>query len=226
MMKKFAGIFFRWLCVPIFLLFTYALVWTELEAAVFFPKDQKTWFFAGGFLIGSVIFTMFTRLTPLYIFGHETTHWVVAKLFCKETGKFRCGGSSGYVEIRNPNVWIILAPYFIPFYFLLFTGIWGLLDLLMPGKLTPCHPWLAGLLGLAYSYHIVLTFIALGKGQADLKHKGVVFSLTLVMAMNALFFFLATLTVNKLWKYGMNSLLSKILTIVHKIALEPLARMF
>ena len=30
------------------------------------------------------------------------------------------------------------------------------------------------------------------QGQADLKHKGKVFSLTLILVMNALFFFLAT----------------------------------
>jgi hypothetical protein len=225
-MRKIAGILFHWLCVPVFLLLTYALIWAVLEAAAFFPKDRLTWFFAGGFLIGSAIFTMFSHLTPLYVFGHEATHWIVAKLFRKETGKFRCRGNSGYVEIRNPNVWIILAPYFIPFYFLLVTGIWGLFDLLLPGKLTPCYPWLSGLLGLTYSYHLVLTFIALGKGQKDLKHEGTVFSLALILAMNALFFFLATLTVTRLWKYGLNSLASKILTLLHKLILEPLTRLF
>jgi hypothetical protein len=225
-MKKIPGILFRWLCVPVFLLLTYALLWAELEVAVFLPKDHLTWFFAGGFLIGSAIFTMFTRLTPFYVFGHEATHWVVAKLFRKETGKFRCRYGSGYVEIRDPNVWIILAPYFVPFYFLVFTGIWGLLDLLLPGKLTPFHPWLSGLLGLTYSYHLVLTFIALGKGQKDLDHKGKVFSLTLILAMNTFFFFLATLTVTKQWKHGLSSLADKISIILHKLILGPIANLF
>lgn len=225
-MKKIAGILFRWLCVPVFLLLTYALLWAELEAAVFFPKDQVTWFFAGGFLIGSAIFTMLTQLVPFYVFGHEATHWVVAKLFLKETGKFHCRWGSGYVEIRDPNVWIILAPYFVPFYFLIFAGIWGMLDLLMPGKLFFFYPWMSGLLGLTYSYHLILTFIALGKGQKDLKHKGKVFSLALILVMNVFFFFLATLTVTGRWKYGLNSLASKILTILHKLILEPIAGLF
>ena len=225
-MKKFAGILLRWLCVPFFLLLTYALVWAELEAAVFFPKNHLTWFFAGGFLLGSALFTMGTRMTALYVFGHETTHWIMAKLFFKETGKFRCGGSSGFVEIKNPNVWIILAPYFIPFYFLLCTGIWGLLDLFYPGAIGAFHPWLAGLLGLTFSYHLVLTFIALSKGQADLKHKGKVFSLTLILVMNALLFFLATLTVTSQWKHGLYSLWSKILLLLHNLILEPLTNLF
>lgn len=225
-MKKIAGIFLRWLCVPVFLLLTYALIWAELEAAVFFPKDHLTWVFAGGFLLGSTLFTMVSRMTPLYVFGHETTHWIMAKLFFKETGKFRCGGSSGYVEIKNPNVWIILAPYFIPFYFLLFTGIWGLLDLFYPGALGTFHPLLAGLLGLTYSYHLVLTFIALGKGQADLKHKGKVFSLSMILVMNALLFFLATLTVTRQWKHGFYSLWSKILLLLQNLILEPLTNLF
>ena len=149
MMKKIAGILFCWLCVPVFLLFTYAIIWAELEAAVFFPKDHLTWFFAGGFLLGSALFTMVTHMTPLYVFGHETTHWIFAKIFCKETGKFRCRGGSGYVEIKNPNVGSFCA-LFYPLLFSALHRIWGLLDLffLISGAF---HPWLSACwIGLLY----------------------------------------------------------------------------
>jgi len=221
-MKKMLGTFLRWLCVPFFLILTFVLIWAEMEAAVFFPKDSLTWSFAGGFLLGSLLFTFGSRLTPLYVFGHEFTHWICAKLFFKQTGKFHCRAGSGYVEIKSPNVWIILAPYFLPFYFLLVTGLWGLFDLLFPGILRPYYPLSAGFLGLTYSYHLVMTFIALSKGQADLKHKGKVFSLSLILTMNALFFFLATLTVTRQWKHGLYSLWDKLLTILQNLIVNPL----
>jgi hypothetical protein len=71
-----------------------------------------------------------------------------------------------------------------------------------------------------------LTFIALGKGQDDLKHKGKVFSLTLILVMNALFFFLATLTVTRQWKHGLYSLSSKILLLLQNLIIEPLKNLF
>lgn len=221
-MKKLTGIVLRWLCIPFLLILTAALIWAELEAAVFFPKDHLTWAFAGGFLLGSLFFTLGRQLTPLYVFGHELTHWLCAKLFFKQTGKFRCRGDSGFVEIKDPNLWIILAPYFLPFYFLIGTGLWGLCDLFFPGALRPYHLFAAGFLGLTYSYHLVMTFIALSKGQADLKAKGRAFSLSLILAMNALFFFLATLTVTRQWNHGMLSFWSKLLILLRNLILNPL----
>ena len=51
----------------------------------------------------------------LYVFGHELTHWLTARLFRRRTGAFHVGGDRGYVMVERPNVWITLAPYFVPF---------------------------------------------------------------------------------------------------------------
>ncbi len=185
--------------MPPLLFLAAALGWSIWELGQNLPEERLSWFFAGGFLAGGFFFLFGNRLTPLYVFGHECTHWLSAKLFLKETGKFHCRAGAGFVEIKNPNLWIILAPYFVPFYFLLFAGIWGLLLTLWPKELTP-HLHLAAIaLGICYAYHLVLTCFALSKGQADLRLKGVPFSLALILTFNALLVYLAVLTSTRQW---------------------------
>ena len=212
----------RLLWVPVFLFLTVVLLWSELELSVYLQKDRLIWSFSAAFLLGSFIFTLGPRFIPLYVFGHELTHWFVAKLFFKETGKFKCSGSSGYVEIKNPNLWIILAPYFLPFYFLLLTGFWGVIDFFVAEIPSQLQILTAALLGLSYSYHLVLTFIALSKGQLDLKRKGKIFSLSLILLMNTVFFYLATLTFTKQWKRGWNSFTEKTQILSEKTFLKYL----
>ncbi|NLF93424.1 MAG: hypothetical protein GX564_06005 [Oligosphaeraceae bacterium] len=198
-MKKFFFRLLHWACVPPLLLLAATLFWSIWELGRNLPQERLYWFFAGGFLAGGLFFTLVSRLTPLYIFGHECTHWLSAKLFFKETGKFRCRASGGFVEIKQPNVWIILAPYFVPFYFLICTGLWGLAVALWPKWYSPCLHYAAIVLGICYAYHVVLTCFALSKGQADLRLKGVLFSLALILAFNALFIYLAVLTTTRQW---------------------------
>ncbi len=125
-------------------------------------------------------------LIPLYIFGHELIHWFTAKLFRLRTGRIRLRRNQGSVEIDHPNVWVILAPYFVPFYALLFLGMLGQLYWFVPQP-PPWVGWLAAILiGLSYGYHIALTWRALRMGQEDLRIHGVLFSLSLIAMMNLL----------------------------------------
>ncbi|NMA43743.1 MAG: hypothetical protein GX946_10240 [Oligosphaeraceae bacterium] len=211
----------RILSIPCLWFFSIALIWAELEAAAHFPKNLLTGFFALFFLLGFIIFTKVSRLTPVYVFGHEATHWLLAKLFRKKTGRFRCSLDQGYVEIDRPNVWIILGPYFLPFYFLIFTGLWGLINLLWPNFMLSYYPIGAAILGLSYSYHLVLTYTALKKGQQDLRINGACFSISLIVCINLLLFFLATLTVTAMWKYGIGILCAKILLLSKICFLDP-----
>ena len=154
---------------------------------------------ASAFIVGLLLFRK-QKFTPLYIFGHELTHWIVAKLFLKKTGKFKVGWSKGFVEIAGSNVWIALAPYIVPFYFLLVIGIFGLSQLFF----YPSPPWaiIAFLLcaSLGYAYHCVLTVYAIGLSQSDLKIYGEFFSVSLIIAGNVLFLLLALLMSNGQWR--------------------------
>lgn len=210
-MKKFLAALLRLLCIPLFLLLTVAL----LHSAVLLPRDFP-WprpvllFGAGGLGGGFLLFTYLCQFTPLYVFGHEMTHWLVARLFLKETGAFCCKADRGYVVIKDPNFCIILAPYFIPFYFFLLAGLCGLFDLFFPPLPRPFVYALATALGLAYSYHGVMTLHALRQGQGDLKRCGTLFSLSLIAFGNAAFFYLALLTATGHWRAGGQQLFDRL----------------
>ena len=154
------------------------------------------------FVTGVVLFR-FQKFSPIYVFGHELTHWIVAKLFLKKTGKFRVGWTKGYVEIVGTNVWITLAPYIVPFYSLIVVGIFGLSQLF----LYPSPQWavLAFLIlvSVAYAYHCVLTVYAIGLSQKDLKMYGEFFSVSLILAGNVLFLLLVLLMSNGEWRQAL-----------------------
>ncbi len=139
------------------------------------------------FAAGLVLFS-FLPLKPIYILGHELTHWLTAKLFRRRTGAFHWGLQSGSIAVDAPNGAIILAPYCIPFYFLLALGILAFCTLLRPAWAADSR-FLMGaavLLGLCYAYHLALTARALWHGQSDLRHCGVPLSLLFILGFNLL----------------------------------------
>ena len=154
-----------------------------------FEDANLAWAFLGGFLVGLPLFYRF-RCIPCYVFGHELTHWAVATLFLRKTSNIRLSLNSGSVDVDRPNIWIILAPYFLPFYMLLILGIYGIVLLFDP----PFPAWvditIAAIIGLSYAYHVILTCIAISKGQQDLQINGVVFSLSLIIVCNVFFVYL------------------------------------
>ena len=136
---------------------------------------------------GLVLFG-FLPLKPLYVLGHELTHWLAAKLFRRPTGAFHWGLQSGSVAVAAPNGAIILAPYCIPFYFLLALGVLAFCTLVRPAWAadTRFQAGAALLLGLCYAYHLALTARALWHGQSDLRHCGVLLSLVFIIGCNLL----------------------------------------
>lgn len=137
-----------------------------------------------GLLVGGVLFSFISKFHPVYVFGHEFTHWLVAKCFRRRTQGFRVGLREGKVDIENPNLWITLAPYFVPIYsvfWLLGLGLWALF--------AEEPPWYAPVLfaglGFSYAYHLVMTVYAIRQDQPDLKCHGRFFSFGLILWLNA-----------------------------------------
>ena len=88
------------------------------------------------------------------------------------------------------NIWIILGPYFIPFYMLFILGIYGTVLLFNPNFPAWVDFIIAVVIGLSYAYHVILTCIAISNGQQDLKINGVIFSLSLIIVCNVFFIYL------------------------------------
>ncbi len=146
--------------------------------------------FLAGFAGGLLFFGFVCACRPFYVFGHELTHWFAAKLCLRRTGKFRVGLESGSVAVENPNMFIILAPYFVPFYTLVWIGgfgIWRFSQGGVPGW-TESFLLLAGI-GCTAAQHVVLTVQALRVGQADLNFHGRFLSLAFILFGNILMVF-------------------------------------
>ena len=163
-----------------------------------------------GFAGGLGFFIFISRLPFLYVFSHELTHWLAAKAFRRRTGRFRVGGTSGSVAVEQPNVWIVLAPYFVPLYSIVWTGLYGFCRMVLrePG------PWLTVLfacgLGITYAFHVRLTAHALCRSQTDLRIYGPFFSLSLITFCNLALLLLCVVVATGQWGRGAGIFLAEI----------------
>lgn len=160
----------------------------EIAAHIQAGRLSSPWAWFGGALLAGLLCFCRYPLAPVYVFGHEMTHFLAAKLMGRRTGRVRLSWSNGYVEVPQPNAAIILSPYIFPFYLFLSAGLMGLVCLPLPPTLWPAA-WKNGSalwLGLCAAYHIVLTLRALSRTQSDLEHCGRPLSLALILSGNLL----------------------------------------
>lgn len=160
---------------------------------------------SAGFAGGMIFFTCVSRLPFLYVCGHEITHWFAAKFFLRETGPMAVAGHGGSVHVERPNIWIVLAPYFIPVYAVVWTGIYGLVQMFWrdsPGWLTIAYT--VGL-GITYAFHVRMTIYALSRAQSDLGMHGPVLSLTLIAFCNLALILACIIVASGEWSRGLGT---------------------
>ena len=183
-------IFLTWLSH--FIIGTLLLIICEITIISFFYipyiiSESLIWMLIGA--IVSPLFFLHFHLTPLYVFGHELTHWLIAKLFRRRTSKFTVHFDSGSVRVVNPNIWITLGPYIFPIYMLLWLAVYGVASFFM--TFTPnIRLASSAVVGILYAYLVYMTIVALSHNQPDLQFNGVVFSLVFIFTFNVLFLYL------------------------------------
>ncbi|MCM8534084.1 MAG: hypothetical protein NE330_23175 [Lentisphaeraceae bacterium] len=144
--------------------------------------------FVIGFAVGLILFNFICRFKPVYIFGHELAHWIFAKIFMKETQNFKVGKHGGSVQVRDPNVWVVLAPYFYPTFTVLWLPSWFIFIYFKNDFAYGPEVFFA-ILGLSWAYHIVLTLFALKFEQSDIEKCGRPLSFSIIFTLNMLFIF-------------------------------------
>lgn len=137
---------------------------------------------------GIVLFAK-VRLIPIYILGHELTHWLAAKLTGCPTGKIRLGLRKGSVEVLGGGGFVSLAPYVFPFYAALWGGLVAFCSLLPLDYPAWARPDALFLLGAAWAYHLILTIYAIRIGQSDFDYWGRIPSFAFILAGNLLLVF-------------------------------------
>ena len=210
-MKRFLNHLFRGLAILVMLFIGIALIACTWQLSSTLSGNRLALLCGIGFLAGLCVFPYF-RLVPVYVCGHELTHWLTAKLFMRETGKFTLKMARGQVQVKNPNVWIILSPYILPFHLFVLMGLYGLLLFIIDPMPALAVRVFAGCLGAAYAYHLVLTFIAIKTGQQDLRFKGPVFSMCIIITGNICFLFLVLMFATRQWQTAGRLVVNQCLT--------------
>lgn len=209
---------FRALMVPPVYLAAVVVGWALVSLPLYVDSRTMLWPALAGFVIAELFLLSGIRLIRLYVVGHELTHWVAAKLFRRRTGRFQAGASSGSVEVENPNVFIVLAPYIIPAYTLALVGVYGVVRM----GVDPVPDWGVALfcagLGATYAFHLTLTLLALQRGQEDLRLCGPVFSVGLILLGNVVLVFLAMVVADQLWTLAFHVLAQRAVDVAYLLA--------
>ena len=141
--------------------------------------------FCAGYTLWLVVFVFLPKPMRTYVLGHELTHAFWALVMGARVSGLRVRTTGGQVKTSKTNWFITLAPYFFPFYAMLFTVAFfvahAILDLSR-------YMWvLFFLIGLGWSFHITFTLMMLlSVRQPDVRSQGAFFSFVVIYLMNLL----------------------------------------
>jgi hypothetical protein len=161
-----------------------------------FGSVEMRWFLLGAVSWSLIYSVLGRKLMICYVFAHEWTHVLAARLFGAKIYNVKVSSTGGYVETNKSNVFISLAPYVLPFYTLLFMGL-----CLIVSQFTDLHTvthlplwhWVIPFdytkvyftgIGLTWGFHLCYTIATLKTEQTDLLRNGESFSLILIMTLN------------------------------------------
>jgi hypothetical protein len=147
--------------------------------------DKTSLAFLAGYGLWLLIFVVLPKPTRTYVLGHELTHAFWALLMGARVSNLEVGKTGGQVETTKMNWLIALAPYFFPFYAMLFMLLFFIAHLIW--NLTPWFWVLFLLVGFGWSFHVTFTLMLLfTTGQPDVKSQGYLFSAVVIYTMNLL----------------------------------------
>ncbi len=118
----------------------------------------------------------------LYVFGHELIHAIATWLCAGKVRSFKVSGAGGSVKTNKSNFFIVLAPYFIPAYVVIFSIIYFILSLFFDPQLL--SPYFIFAIGASLALHLIMTADILKRKQPDIFKSGYVFSLALIFLFN------------------------------------------
>jgi hypothetical protein len=183
--KFFAAILLLPLFVPI-----YKSIWIHarsLNERTLFIENPLS-LILGGIIVWIFFALLFRLPSSVYIFAHEFTHALFAKLCGAKIKKISVKKDSGYVIADKTNFLIVLAPYLFPFYAMLLAIAAVLTALFIPFKTFDIFVWVG--LGACLGYHWWMTGLMLGTRQTDFSSQGYFFSFTLILLTNGVLFLL------------------------------------
>lgn len=144
----------------------------------FLHAKEEGWILLGGVSIYLLVHVFLRKPERMYLWAHEFSHLIVAKMFFRKVHSFHITSrDGGKVVIDRTNVIIDLAPYIFPLYSV---GAWVAAVILKDAS-----PWVPDLyLALAsflFTMHVLFSAEGFIKGQPDVKRSGRLFSGAIVL---------------------------------------------
>jgi hypothetical protein len=141
--------------------------------------------FCVGYGLWLMVFVCLPKPMRTYVLGHELTHALWALMMGARVSGLRVHKAGGEVRTSKSNWLITLAPYFFPFYAMLFIVLFFLAHMIWNLE---AHLWVLFLLvGIGWSFHVTFTLMMLlGSRQPDVQSQGWLFSVVVIYCMNLL----------------------------------------
>jgi|GEM_PF-2323904 len=144
---------------------------------------QYYWFWLG-LVAYLAIFLLFRKINLIYIFGHELAHATAGIFFGASLKKFRVSKNRGEVVLDKKNLFIALAPYFLPVYTLMVLAGFKLWHYFRPEIAAGYGNVFLFLLGLTLSFHLLHTLAIIPSKQSDWNYAGYFFSVIFIGLAN------------------------------------------
>lgn len=140
-------------------------------------------------VLGVLVFTAlkYFRLVDavlvfLYVLGHELTHALAAVLCFGKVQAMSVNMEGGYVDTDTDNLFVALAPYFVPLWMLVWMLVFFVVNWISPFE--AYLPWLFAGFGFWWAFHVYWTLWVIPREQPDLLENGVVLSFMIIMLTN------------------------------------------
>jgi len=156
-----------------------------VAAALFKAYNVTVFFLLGGGLYAVLHFFVYD-FSRFYVLAHEATHALAALICGYKVSSVNVKQDSGSVKVSGANVFIVLAPYIIPFYAVLTMLVYFIAGLFYP--LTIYRNTVIALVGFFSVMHFIHTYKALTEvKQPDIKLAGgSIFSFSIIILFNAI----------------------------------------
>jgi hypothetical protein len=138
----------------------------------------------GGAACWLTVFLLLPKPMLVYVFGHELTHALWTWACGGRVKKFKASSKGGHVIITKSNFLIALAPYFFPLYVVLVILVFVAGHLIWNWQ--RFLPWFHFFVGVAYAFHVTLTWHILQTRQTDITEQGYLFSAVVIWLGNVL----------------------------------------
>ena len=171
--------------VPAIIGLGYALVGGASEAkgaTTVLSLDSGIFAFLAGFCGFSLVYVFFPISPRAYIWAHELTHALFARLHGARVRDLSVEEDCGSIVLSKKHLLTILSPYFFPLYTVGVILVLLLLSFFVPHT----HLRIPGLalLGVSWGFHACFTINSMMQHQTDLEYSGYIFSYVFVTLLN------------------------------------------